>query len=88
MSSYRGNKTISEILRVSALQKQSAQHSSSYLVYMASIYVYNPPSRIDPDSIDQYLTTATVTHTAYAVKSPPSSALGCTDTYYSPASGQ
>ena len=37
-SPYQGNKTISNILRVNALQKQSARHSSSYLVYMASAY--------------------------------------------------
>ena len=42
MSSYRGIKTISEILRVNALQKRSALHSSSYLVYMASVY-WAPP---------------------------------------------
>ena len=33
-SSYQGNETISEILRVNALQKKSAQHSSTYLVYV------------------------------------------------------
>ena len=39
MSFYRGNKTIFEILRENALQKQSARHSSSHLVYMASAYI-------------------------------------------------
>ena len=35
---HRGNKTISEILRENALQKHAAQHSSSYLVKMASVW--------------------------------------------------
>ena len=37
LSSYRGNKAISEILRKNALQKQSVRVYSSYLVYMASV---------------------------------------------------
>ena len=36
-SSYRGNKTISEILRVNALQKQSARHPSSFLVFLKKV---------------------------------------------------
>ena len=41
-SSYRRNETISEILRENSLQKQSARHSCSYLVYMASAQRWVP----------------------------------------------